>query len=66
MVLGVFLCLMVVVSGAVDSPSSPDASREDACSWSLLDGVFEDVVRAVFRFLLVAFEPADDGEDIVW
>lgn len=62
--LGVFLCFIATVSGAVDSPSSPEASRDDACSWSLLSGFFNEEVSVVLRFRLATLEPAEDGEDI--
>lgn len=51
-------------SGAVDSPSSPDASREEACNCSSVEGLAVDEGRVVlFRF--PEPEPRDDGEDIV-
>jgi hypothetical protein len=57
----VFLCFVA----AVDSVSSPEASRDDGCNCSLLTDAFivEDTV--VLRFLLAAEEPADDGEDMM-
>lgn len=54
-----FLCL-VVLSGAVDSPSSPDASLDEACKLSI---TIEFFVKVLVLFRLA--EPADDGEDIL-
>jgi hypothetical protein len=51
------LCLRLVDSGAVVSPSSPDASLDDGCK-SIAKGFVE------VRFLLPVLEPADDGDDI--
>jgi len=59
-----FLCLELLDSGAVDSPSSPDASREDGCIRSTAEGFFIAAESVVVLFLLPALELADDGEDI--
>lgn len=59
-----FLWPRPVDSGAVDSPSSPEASREDGCNRSIVDDLFADgIVAVLFRF--PTLEPADEGEDIV-
>jgi hypothetical protein len=51
-------------SGAVDSPSSPEASREEGCSKSIVDDLFVDgKVAVLFRF--PTLEPAEEGEDMV-
>jgi hypothetical protein len=58
-----FLWLMPVDSGAVDSPSSPEASRDEGCNRSMVDDLFAEVIVAVlFRF--PTLEP-EEGEDIV-
>jgi len=60
----VFLWFKLADSGAVDSPSSPDASRDDGCNWSIAGVVlFDGNVFVLFR--LPAFEPAKEGEDMV-
>ena len=51
-------------SGAVDSPSSPDASRDEACNCSSVEGLTVDEGRVV-RFRFPEPEPGDEGEDIV-
>lgn len=52
---------LTVDSGAVDSPSSPDASRDDACCRGSIERFFEGMVLVLFRLP----EPADDGEDMM-
>ena len=59
-----FLWLTPVDSGAVDSPSSPEASRDEGCNKSIVDDLFADgIVAVLFRFPTP--EPAEEGEDIV-
>ena len=59
-----FLWLAPVDSGAVDSPSSPEASREEGCNKSIVDDLFVDgIVAVLFRF--PTLEPAEEGEDMV-
>jgi hypothetical protein len=52
-------------SGAVDSPSSPDASRDEAWSCPCADVFLVEDGKVVVRFLLPALEPADEGEDMI-
>jgi hypothetical protein len=55
----------VLDSGAVDSPSSPEASLDDGCNWSIADGFFDvGMVAVLFRF--PTLEPAEEGEDMVF
>jgi len=59
-----FLWPTPVDSGAVDSPSSPEASRDEGCNKSIVDDLFADgIVAVLFRF--PTLEPADEGEDMV-
>lgn len=52
-----------VVSGAVDSPpSSPDASLDEGCSWSIAAAFLVADGRVLVLFRLP--DPDDDGEDI--
>jgi len=59
-----FLWPAPVDSGAVDSPSSPEASREEGCNKSIVDDLFVDgIVAVLFRF--PTLEPAEEGDDMV-
>jgi hypothetical protein len=60
-----FLWVKLPDSGAVDSPSSPDASRDDACNCSRAEGLVVDEGRVPVRFRFPEPEPAEDGDDIV-
>jgi hypothetical protein len=60
-----FLLPRWLLSGAVDSPSSPEASRDEGCSWSMVGILVEDG-RVEVRFRFPPLEPVDDGDDIVF
>jgi hypothetical protein len=60
-----FLWLKFPDSGAVDSPSSPDASLDEACNCSMPEDLLVDEGRVAVRFRFPEAEPADEGEDIL-
>lgn len=49
-----------LLSGAVDSPSSPEASRDDAC----IAGGLVEFVSVEVRFRFPALDPPDEGDDM--
>lgn len=60
-----FFRLMLLDSGAVDSPSSADASRDEACNCSIAEVFLVDEARVAVRFRFPAPVPGDEGEDII-